>query len=80
MDVHLPELSLPPLETDFRDVRLSAELLDALRSTIRLAQQANLVFGRIPLAFHVSSPFYGPRLTRQPVRKSEVTSILCVLA
>ena len=52
VDLHLPKLPFPPVETHLRDVLLPAEILDAFFTTIRRPQDANLVFRRIPFAFH----------------------------
>ncbi|MCX6908427.1 MAG: hypothetical protein NTY01_10335, partial [Verrucomicrobia bacterium] len=40
---------------------------------VSFSQNPNLVFRRIPLAFHLG-PFSSPRLTHHLARKSEVTS------
>ena len=53
VEVHLPKLPLPPMEAHLRDVLLPAQFLDALLPTIGFPQNPNLVFRRIPLAFHV---------------------------
>jgi hypothetical protein len=49
---HVSKLPLPPVKAHLRDVRLLTEVLDAFFTAIRLAQYPNLVFRRIPFAFH----------------------------
>jgi len=40
----VPKLLLPPVKTHLREVFLSAEILNALLTPIRLPQEANLLF------------------------------------
>ncbi len=71
IDLHVPKLLLlPPMEGHLRHVFLPANFLDAFFTTIRLSQNANLVFRRIPFTFHSSGPFLRPRLTHQVARKN----------
>jgi hypothetical protein len=50
--IHLPELMLPPVEANLRDVVFLTDRLNALQSPVRLAQDADLIFRRIPLSLH----------------------------
>ncbi len=56
VEVHLPELALPTMETHLRDVMCPAHLQDAL-APVSVPEDADLVFGRVSLAFQVSGSF-----------------------
>ena len=62
VDLHHAELSLPTMEGLLRDVLLLADLHDAL-AAIGGPQNADLVLGRVLLAFLGLGPLFWPRLT-----------------
>ncbi len=59
-----------------RDVLLPTQFLDALLPTIRFPQNPNLVFGRIPLAFHVWCLSFAPKTNTShgPKKRGHVSS------
>ena len=59
VDFELPELLLPAMKAHLREVVFPTDFKDRF-ARVRLPQDANLLFGRIPFAFHSGSFLLAP--------------------
>ena len=73
VDLHLPELLLPPVEAHLGEVVLPAYLHDALGG-VRLPQYPDLVLCTVSLSFHGLWGWLSQRLTHHLAQICEVTS------